>query len=73
MKNDIYSLKSGDKVVFREVGPFWFNDMVQNAKNYLTKGKKYTVSSKKVFSSWVMITLKETGDVEYALHWFDML
>lgn len=73
MKKDIYSLKSGDNVRFRETGPFWFNDMVQNAKNHLVKGKTYTVSSKKVFSSWVLITLRETGEVEYALHWFDIV
>ena len=73
MKPDIFSLKAGDKLVYRETGPFWFNDMVQNAKNYLTKGKTYTVATKKVFSSWVLITLQETGDVEYALHWFDAL
>lgn len=72
MKEDIFALKAGDKLRYKGTGPFWFNDMVQNAKA-LTKGKVYTLTSKKVFSSWVLITLKETGEVEYALHWFDML
>jgi hypothetical protein len=73
MKNDIYSLKAGDKIRYKGTGPFWFNDMIRNAKA-LTKGKIYTVTSKKVFSSWVLITLKETGgEIEYALHWFDIL
>jgi hypothetical protein len=70
--NEIHSLKAGGKIRYRETGPFWFNDMVQNAKA-LTRGKVYTLQSKKVFSSWVLITLKETGEVEYALHWFDIL
>lgn len=73
MKDDIFALKSGDKLRYKGTGPFWFNDMVQNAKNFLTKGKTYTLGSKKIFSSWVLITLRETGEVEYALHWFDML
>lgn len=72
MKEDIFELKAGDKLRYKGTGPFWFNDMIQNAKA-LTKGNVYTLTSKKIFSSWVLITLKETGEVEYALHWFDML
>ena len=73
MKNDLYSLKAGDKVIFKGAGYFWFADMVNNANKCLEIDKVYTVSSKQIFSSWVMITLKETENSEYSLSWFEIV
>lgn len=72
MKNDIYLLKAADKVRYKGTGPFWFPDMASNANQRLEIGKVYTVGSKQIFSSWVMITLKETEDSEYSLEWFNI-
>ena len=69
---DIFKIKAGDKVKFKGVGPHWFLDMIENGKK-LTAGKVYTISSKRIASSWTCITLEETGDKEYSLGWFTLV
>lgn len=64
------SLKTGDKVIFTGVKPFWFTDITTNGYK-LEVGRKYTIKSRKTNSSWSNITLEETGDLEYNLAWFE--
>lgn len=49
---------------------FWFTDIIKNAKDNLVKGKKYTLKTIDVASSWCSITLEETGDIHYSLSFF---
>ena len=60
----------GTKVEYRGVHPFWFTDIIQNAKDHLVKGKEYTLKTVDVASSWVCVTLEETGDLKFSLHFF---
>ena len=62
-------MKIGDKVKFRGITWFWFNDIIENGKK-LTKGNIYTVSYFQEYSSWTSIKLVETGDLEYNHMWF---
>lgn len=64
--------KVGDKVKLRKVGPHWYTYLIDNA-NKLTKGKVYTVSYFREWSSWTEIRFKETGDLEYNHTWFDVV
>lgn len=68
---DIFKLNVGDKVEFTSNGMkhFWFTALIKNGRK-LKIGQKYTISSKYIYSSWVKITLDETGDLEYSLSWF---
>jgi len=66
-------MKVNDKVIFNGVRPLWFTDIIDNAKNNLKADDTYTVSSLKEFSSYSIITLKETGDLEYNHAWFTPL
>ena len=63
------NIKNGDKVKINKIGPFWFPDMVKNAKN-LDKNKIYTIKNFKINSSWIEIFLEETGDKCYNWSWF---
>lgn len=67
---DYTTVSPGDKIKFLGTGPHWFEDMIENG-NKLQVGAIYTLSTKEVFSSHVVITLAETGDLEYSLGWFD--
>lgn len=62
--------KVGDKITFDKVGPFWFTDMLENAKQ-LVKGQQYTVSKINIASSWTGVRLEETGESQYSLSWFN--
>ena len=62
--------KKGDKITFKEVGPHWFIDRVENAKK-LQSGKEYTVKKISVASSSTSVILEETGDLAYELGWFE--
>jgi hypothetical protein len=62
----------GDKVKIGKIRAFWFIDMVDNAKR-LNKDKVYTISTVEVASSWTGITLKETGDIKYIAHHFQIV
>jgi hypothetical protein len=72
MRADYKNTKHGDKIVFKESGPHWFRDRIENAKK-LEVGKTYTVKEISVASSSTSVTLEETGDLRYELGWFDKL
>jgi hypothetical protein len=61
----------GDKVIFKGIGFTWFKNIIKNAEDNLTVGKKYTLSSVNPLSSWCSVKLKETGDLTYSLSFFD--
>jgi len=63
--------KSGAKLRYRGVHPFWFTDIIQNAERELRIGTVYTLNKREVASSWVAITLQETGDTQFALSFFE--
>jgi hypothetical protein len=69
MNSDTTTWRPGDKIQFKGVGPFWFNNMVENGKK-LQKFEVYTIKTVKIASSWTGITLEETGDLEYSAGWF---
>lgn len=71
MITDIDKIQPGDQIRFIGVKPFWFTNMIENAKVNLVVGNVYTIATKDIASSWVKITLRETGNLEYALSWFD--
>lgn len=49
---------------------FWFTDILANA-DVLTVGKVYTLEHIEVFSSWCCVKLKETGELEFSLSFFE--
>jgi hypothetical protein len=61
----------GAKIKYNGIGTFWFNDIVNNARENLEVGKIYTIRTIKVLSSWCSITLEETGNIVYSLNFFD--
>lgn len=63
------NLKTGDKVQFCGVKEFWFVNMMDNGHK-LKKFKIYTIGSVEIASSSTIVTLKETGDLEYNAEWF---
>lgn len=63
--------RKGDKVVFRRTGPFWYTSYIENADKHLRPGQIYTVESISISSSWCGVKLKETGDMEFVVSWFD--
>ncbi len=65
--------KPGDKLIFRGVNSFWFTDIIKNAIDNLIIGNIYTISEIEVYSSWAMVRVEETGDVEYALAFFERI
>jgi len=72
MRATYQNTKKGDKIVFKEAGPHWFLDRINNAKK-LEAGKTYTVKEILVASSSTGVTLEETGDLMYELGWFETL
>jgi hypothetical protein len=72
MRADYKNTKHGDKIVFKESGPHWFRDRIENAKK-LEEGKTYTVKEISVASSSTGVTLEETEELVYELCWFDTL
>lgn len=71
MRANFQNTKKGDKIIFKQAGPHWFTDRVENAKK-LEEGKEYTVTNISIASSSTGVTLKETGDLIYELCWFDV-
>jgi len=63
--------KIGDKIRFREVGPHWFTDRIENAKK-LVHGQIYTVKEITVASSSTGVILEETNE-KVELGWFDII
>ena len=61
----------GDKIMFREAGPHWFTNRIENAKK-LVPEQVYTVKKISVASSSTGVILEET-DEEVELTWFDIL
>ena len=64
-------MSTGDKVVYQGiVRPFWFNSVIENAKYNLVVGYTYTIKEIKRFSSYTIIKLKETGNLNFNSAWF---
>ena len=63
--------KVGDKIKFREAGPHWFTDRIENAKK-LVSGDVYTVKEISVASSSTGVILEETNE-KVELGWFDVI
>ena len=72
MRATYQNTKKGDKIVFKESGPHWFRDRIENAKK-LEAGKEYIVKSISVASSSTGVTLEEAEELVYELGWFDKL
>jgi hypothetical protein len=71
MRATYQNTKEGDKIVFKEAGPHWFLDRINNAKKLETE-KTYTVKEILVASSSTGVTLEETEDLMYELGWFEI-
>jgi len=61
----------GDKVTYKGIRAFWFNDIIENARQNLEIDKSYTIRTINVLSSWCSITLEETGNIVYSLNFFN--
>jgi hypothetical protein len=61
----------GAKVKYKGIHAFWFNDIINNARENLEIDKIYTIRTIKVLSSWCSITLEETDNIVYSLNFFD--
>jgi len=61
----------GAKIKYKGIHTFWFNDIIENARQNLEIDKSYTIRTINVFSSWCSITLEETGNIVYSLNFFD--
>jgi len=72
MRATYQNTKKGDKIIFKESGPHWFRDRIENAKK-LEVGKPYTVKEISVASSSTSVTLEETENLKYELGWFEKL
>lgn len=70
MNDNFDKLKSGTKLKFVGLRFFWFTDVTENGKN-LKLNEIYTLDKYNINSSWVSITLKETGDKIYNYIWFE--
>jgi hypothetical protein len=62
--------KVGDRVKYLGTRMFWFTNIIKNAEDNLTVGTVYTISKVDIASSWIGITLVETGDLVYSYSWF---
>ena len=60
----------GDKIVFTGVKPFWFTNIIQDAKDLLEIDKEYTISKIELASSWCGVVLKEFSEKTFSLHFF---
>jgi len=70
MHNDPDFPQPGAKVVYKGTHMFWFTNLIKNAKDNLVVGNTYTLKTVEIASSWVGVTLEETGDLEFALSFF---
>jgi hypothetical protein len=61
----------GDKVTYKGIHAFWFNDIIENARQNLEVDKSYTIRTINALSSWCSITLEETGNIVYSLNFFN--
>lgn len=61
----------GDEVTYKGTHLFWFVNIIHNAEKNLEIGKKYTIKTINILSSWCSITLVETNDLVYSLSFFD--
>lgn len=62
----------GEPVIYKGHSKFfWFPKMLKDADELLEIGKKYTIKTISVYSSWCAVTLNEIDkDVTFALGWF---
>jgi hypothetical protein len=65
--------KPGAKLRYRGTNQLWYTNIIANAERELKIGTTYTLRTIQLFSSWALITLEETGDIEFALGFFDDL
>lgn len=63
--------KSGDKIVFKGVKPFWYWSMIKAAKALLEIDKEYTVKKCEPLSSWTAVELEEFPGERFSLSWFE--
>jgi hypothetical protein len=70
MNDHFDKLQSGKKLRFVGLKFFWFTDVSENGKS-LKLNEIYTLEKYNIHSSWVSITLKETGDKIYSYSWFE--
>jgi hypothetical protein len=70
MHNDPDFPQPGAKVTYKGTHMLWFTDIIKNAEDNLVKGNTYTLKTVDIASSWVCVTLEETGDIKYALSFF---
>lgn len=64
--------KSGHKLRYRATTPIWDTDLIENAERELRTGEIYTLKSIDLGRAFCHITLKETGEAEYELAFFDI-
>lgn len=70
MSDNFDKLKSGTKLKFVGLKFLWFTNVLENGKN-LKLNEIYTLEKYDIHSSWVSITLKETGNKIYSYSWFE--
>jgi hypothetical protein len=63
--------KNGSKVTYKGTHTFWFTNIIKDAEKNLEIGKEYTVAKLHLASSWCGIELKETGNMRFALSFFN--
>jgi hypothetical protein len=64
--------KPGNKLRYRGTNQYWHTDIIANAERELRIGEIYTLKSLELGRSWCLVTLKETGETEYSLGFFDI-
>ena len=65
-------IKEGGKVKFTGARPFFFTNIIENAKG-LEVGAIYTVSNVKSLSSWTSIQLEEMPNLAFNSVWFEVV
>ncbi len=64
--------KPGSKLRYRGNPIHWITNIVNNAERELRIGEIYTLKSIELGRSWCLVTLKETGETQYSLAFFDI-
>ena len=71
MRANFQNTKVGDKIIFKEAGPHWFLNRIENAKKLISE-QAYTIKEIHVASSSTGVVLEETNE-EVELCWFEIL
>ncbi len=64
--------RPGAKLRYSGAHAFWFTGIVEDAENHLVLGEVYTLAKISLASSWVAVSLEETGDMVFALNFFEV-